>query len=116
MIDYFEFDMELNLAMYLDSRYKLGLKKIKYSILLNFKNCQKIILEEFDGIKLYSIYLNIKSGQKLGSYPYLSYRIKSGQKIILDECDGEKIKYRDEHSAPFSWKTRSQQVSSFSMT
>ena len=38
--------------------------------------------------------------------------MKSGQKIVEEEDlkTGEKTKYRDEHSGPFSWKTRSQQV------
>ena len=41
-----------------------------------------------------------------------SFRVKSGQKIVEEEDlkTGEKTKYRDEHSGPFSWKTRSQQV------
>jgi len=55
-------------------------------------------------------------GPEIISFPQL--RIKSGQNIILDEDlkSGEKIKYRDEHSGPFSWKTRSQQDLNLSLS
>ncbi|ELU01121.1 hypothetical protein CAPTEDRAFT_187947 [Capitella teleta] len=36
------------------------------------------------------------------------YRINNGEKIIVDFLDGCET-WRDEHSGPFSWKTRSQQ-------
>merc|ERR1719264_777436 len=40
------------------------------------------------------------------SYPRL--RQRTGQKFVMEEEAGEQKPYRDEHSAPFGWKTRSQ--------
>jgi len=40
------------------------------------------------------------------SFPRL--RQRTGQKFIMEEENHEKRSYRDEHSAPFGWKTRSQ--------
>jgi len=53
---------------------------------------------------------------QIKSFPKL--RVKSGQKIVEEEDlkTGEKTKYRDEHSGPFSWKTRSQQDLSLDLT
>ena len=44
------------------------------------------------------------------SFPKL--KLRTGQKFIVEETsssDGKPLSFRDEHSSPFGWKTRSQQ-------
>ena len=38
--------------------------------------------------------------------------MRCGQKIVqdVDQSTGQNIEYRDEHSSPFAWRSRSQQV------
>jgi len=72
---------------------------------------EKVINDSLINPDVQSIY-NKGQETKASLLTFPNLKIRSGQKFVVDESnttDGKPISYRDEHSSPFGWRTRSQQ-------
>jgi len=72
---------------------------------------EKVINDSLIYPDVQSIY-NKGQETKTSLLTFPNLKIRSGQKFVVDESnttDGKPFSYRDEHSSPFGWRTRSQQ-------